>query len=150
MISRYEVSSLKKGLQVLDLLKVHPILTITEISEELKLNKTTVFHLLYTLEEMEYVLKADKYYRLHPGMYAPQRKNAFQVDWSKMQVLYELGVKVARDLYIEMLEGTHVIVHQVYRAQTKEMMSQKVGSLCLRIRTLLERSFQPILNPLRS
>ncbi|WP_234404932.1 hypothetical protein [Paenibacillus bouchesdurhonensis] len=58
---------------------------------------------MYTLEEMEYVLKLDKYYRLHPGIFAPQRDNAFLVEWSKMQILYELGMKVEKNLYIGML-----------------------------------------------
>ncbi|GAA0135360.1 hypothetical protein YSY43_22000 [Paenibacillus sp. YSY-4.3] len=92
MISRYEVSSLKKGLQVLNLLRAKHALTLTEIAEELDMNKTTIFRLLHTLEEMNYVLKVDKYYRGQTGIFAFDSVPvaAVDVEWSKLQILYKL------------------------------------------------------------
>ena len=68
-MSQYEVSTLKKGLQILELLKINWSLTLTEISEMLQLNKTTAFRLLSTLEGMEYVKKRDMYYELNSAMF---------------------------------------------------------------------------------
>ncbi len=44
----YEVSTLKKGLLILDVLRQKHSLTLTEITEELSMNKTSVFRMLYT------------------------------------------------------------------------------------------------------
>lgn len=52
----YEVSTLKKGLLILDVFRQKHSLTLTEIMEELSMNKTSVFRMLYTLEKMNYVL----------------------------------------------------------------------------------------------
>ena len=56
-MSKYEVSTLKKGLQILDLLQEEQFLTLTEITKALDLNKTTAFRLLSTLENMNYITK---------------------------------------------------------------------------------------------
>ena len=52
-MSKYEVSTLKKGLQILDLLQEEQFLTLTEITKALDLNKTTAFRLLSTLGKYE-------------------------------------------------------------------------------------------------
>ena len=62
LLSKYEVSTLKKGLQILDLLQEKQFLTLTEIAKALDINKTTVFRLLSTLENMNYIIKKDKYF----------------------------------------------------------------------------------------
>ena len=56
-MSKYEVSTLKKGLQILDLLQEEQFLTLTEITKALNLNKTTAFRLLSTLGEYELYYK---------------------------------------------------------------------------------------------
>ncbi|WP_084411188.1 helix-turn-helix domain-containing protein [Paenibacillus glacialis] len=53
MISGYEISSLKKGLQILDLLKEKRYMKLIVISVQLELNKTTFFRLLHTLRRDE-------------------------------------------------------------------------------------------------
>lgn len=129
MISGYEVSSLKKGLQIIDLLKGKHGLKLSEISEQLELNKTTVFRLLRTLEEMNYIIKMDKYYELHPNKFPSASANGRVIEWSKLRSLYQFGVKMEKNIYIGMLEGTNSIVYQVYNSNTKEMIDQRVSSL---------------------
>ncbi|MNO68835.1 Pectin degradation repressor protein KdgR [compost metagenome] len=129
-ISKYEISSLKKGLQILDLLKEEHCLKLAEISERLELNKTTAFRLLHTLEEMDYIIKIDRLYELHPRLLASGHDNgqgqAFE--WSKLRALYQLGVKVERNVYVGTLDGTSLIEQQVYNARTKQMINQSIGS----------------------
>ena len=56
-MSQYEVTTLKKGLQIIELLKEQNGLSLTEITKRLELSKTTAFRMLETLEEMGYVQK---------------------------------------------------------------------------------------------
>lgn len=62
---QYLVTSLYKGLKVLDVLSVRDNLGVAEIAAISGLDKATVFKLLYTLEKRDYVSKSpDAKYRL--------------------------------------------------------------------------------------
>lgn len=62
---QYLLSSVNNALKILDLLSVRDSLGVAEISRLLKLDKTSVFKMLYTLEHRDYVIKtADAKYRL--------------------------------------------------------------------------------------
>ena len=54
---QYLLSSVGNALDILDLLSRKEFLGVAEISKELKLGKTSVFRLLYTLEAKGFVLK---------------------------------------------------------------------------------------------
>lgn len=65
MSSNYHVESLARGLSVLSSFsKERPALSLTDISQHLKLNKTTTFRLLSTLESLGY-LKRDEQTKLY-------------------------------------------------------------------------------------
>lgn len=62
---QYLLNSVNNTLKILDLLSVRDSLGVAEISRLLKLDKTSVFKMLYTLEHRDYVIKtADAKYRL--------------------------------------------------------------------------------------
>ena len=62
---KYLLSSVYNTLEVLDLLSQHDGLGIAEISKSLKLSKSSVFRMLYTLEKKDFVYKtSDAKYRL--------------------------------------------------------------------------------------
>ncbi len=61
----YLLSSVNNALKILDLLSVRDNIGVAEISRLLKLDKASVFKMLYTLEHRDYVIKtADAKYRL--------------------------------------------------------------------------------------
>lgn len=63
--SGYTLSSLDNALKVLDVLSVRDNIGLAELSRITKLDKTSVFKMLYTLENRDYVSKtADAKYRL--------------------------------------------------------------------------------------
>lgn len=62
-MSKYEVSTLKKGLQILELLHEEQFLTLTEITKALDIKKTTAFRLLSTLENMNDIKKRYVFYK---------------------------------------------------------------------------------------
>ncbi|MNI46362.1 Pectin degradation repressor protein KdgR [compost metagenome] len=128
IISRYEVSSLRKGLQILDLLKEKRGLKLADISDHLGINKTTAFRLLYTLEEMNYIIKAGKQYELHPHLFAADHDSDQTLNWSNLRTFYQLGVGVARNIFVGILDGTNIVEHQVYHAGSQQMMYVKKGA----------------------
>ena len=125
-MSKYEVSTLKKGLQILDLLQEEQFLTLTEITKALDLNKTTVFRLLSTLENMNYILKKGKYYTWNNEKFRMDRSER-SIDWTALQTPYQLGVSAAEGVYIGVLEGTEVVMKQMIKPPFKEPYQPEIG-----------------------
>ena len=61
-MTKNEVSTLKKGLLLLELVKQRKGITLREVMDEQNLSKSTAFRLLTTLEEMGYIYKIQTQY----------------------------------------------------------------------------------------
>jgi IclR family KDG regulon transcriptional repressor len=127
-MSKYEVSTLKKGLQILDLLKGSRSLTLTEISEMLQLNKTTAFRLLNTLEDMSYIQKRGKYFELNSEIFLSANERKTSIDWTALRSPYRLGMSVEESVYIGTLDGTDLVVRQMINPPFKEPFNQEIGN----------------------
>ena len=125
-MSKYEVSTLKKGLQILDLLQEEQFLTLTEITKALDLNKTTAFRLLSTLENMNYILKKDKYYACNDEKFQMDGSER-SIDWTALQTPYQLGVSAAEGVYIAVLEETDVVMKQMIKPPFTEPHHPEIG-----------------------
>ena len=64
-MAQNEVSTLKKGLLVLESVKQRKGITLREVMGELNLSKSTAFRILTTLEEMGHVYKLQTQYFIH-------------------------------------------------------------------------------------
>ncbi|NIK69410.1 IclR family transcriptional regulator C-terminal domain-containing protein [Paenibacillus sp. BK720] len=122
----YEVSSLKKGLQMVDLLRERRRLNLTDISKAIAVNKTTVFRLLHTLEEMKYVIKLGKEYELHPRLFQERQSVRETIKWSKLQALCRLGEQAKKDVFAGTLEGAAVMVRLAYEAETGQLADREI------------------------
>ncbi|WKA59324.1 IclR family transcriptional regulator [Planococcus shenhongbingii] len=125
-MSNYEVAALKKGLQILDLLQEEEFLTLTEISTALSFNKTTAFRLLSTLENMNYVIKKDKYFKLNEGKFY-QGHSTRPFDWTSLKTPYQLGVEESEGVYIGVLENNDVVMKQMLKPPFKEPFQPEIG-----------------------
>ncbi|MBZ5752741.1 IclR family transcriptional regulator [Metabacillus rhizolycopersici] len=127
-MSKYEVSTLKKGLQILELLKINRSLTLREISEMLQLTKTTAFRLVNTLEDMDYIKKRGKYFELNQVMFlsVPERKTS--IDWITLRSPYRLGMSVGENVYIGTLDGTKLVMQQMIKPPFKEPFHEEIGN----------------------
>ena len=125
-MSKYEVSTLKKGLQILDLLQEEQFLTLTEITKALDLNKTTAFRLLSTLENMNYILKKGKYFTCNDEKFRMDESEQ-SIDWTALQTPYQLGVSAAEGVYIAVLEETDVVMKQMIKPPFTEPHHPKIG-----------------------
>ena len=126
-MSKYEVSTLKKGLQILDLLQEEQFLTLTEITKALDINKTTAFRLLSTLENMNYITKKDKYFTWNDEKFRMDGSER-SIDWTALQTPYQLGVSAAEGVYIGVLEGTDVVMKQMIKPPFKEPHQPEIGN----------------------
>ena len=125
-MSKYEVSTLKKGLQILDLLQEEKFLTLTEITKALELNKTTTFRLLSTLESMNYLIKKDKYFLLNDEKFQVERRDQ-SINWPELVTPYQLGVCGAEGVYIGVLKGTDLVMKQMIKPPFKEPYQPEIG-----------------------
>ena len=125
-MSKYEVSTLKKGLQIVDLLQEEQFLTLTEITKALDLNKTTAFRLLRTLENMNFIIKKDKFFTWNDEKFRTVGKER-SIDWTGLQTPYRLGVSAAEGVYIGLLEETDVVMKQMIKPPFTEPHWPEIG-----------------------
>ena len=114
-MSQYEVSTLKKGLQILELLKINRFSTLTETAKELQLSKTTAFRLLKTLENMEYIKKKDSYFELNREMFLASPVRKPPIDWTALKSPYRLGMSVGESVYIGTLDEEELVMQQIIK-----------------------------------
>lgn len=112
-MSQYEVSTLKKGLMILDALQQEESMTLSEVMKKFSLNKSTAFRLLYTLELMGYVKKVNNLYSVtnkNGGM-----TNSFnaRLNWLSVSPLYQLSAEIGETVYVAILQSTNIVITQV-------------------------------------
>lgn len=118
----YEIVSLKKGLSIVDLLKEGLPLSLTEIQRQLNMSKTTTFRLLYTLQEVEYVLRVGNFYMLHPKQLSSLNQPR-SFSWTYLRSIADFGSEIDRSIYIGTLHNTTLHAEKVYDADEKKFVS---------------------------
>lgn len=125
----YEVLTLKKGLLILDLLRQKHMLTFTEIMEELSMNKTSVFRMLYTLEKMNYVIKYNKYYQLNAHIFRDEHLYWHKdIQWTSLAAPYQLARQEEITVYIGILEGCEIVIKNVIKAPFEQPVFDAINS----------------------
>lgn len=116
-MDRYEVSTLKNGIQIIDLLRKRHAMTLTEIIEEVGLNKTSVFRMLYTLEKMNYVLKFNRFYQINPHIFRDEQLHWHKgIQWPSLVAPYHLAKQQQITSYLGVLHDCEMITKNVVEA----------------------------------
>lgn len=118
-ISRNEVGTLKKGLDVFHLVVRRPGITTQEIMEALQLNQSTAYRLVRTLEQNELIAKSGKNgFIVSDALIAKlQSANRIQPAISLLQVepfLNKLSKDTGETTYIGVLHGTEVVISHAF------------------------------------
>lgn len=144
-MKQYEVSTLKKGLLILDGLQEKDM-TLSEVIEHFSFNKTTAFRLLYTLESMGYVKKLGHTYTLtgKPGSDAFNPKT----NWLSVPPLFELSREIGETAYIGILYGTDVVTAQVVDGKKAMRAHSEVGDRAPVHLSALGKAILAFLDPL--
>lgn len=124
---QYEVSTLKKGLQLLDLLRANGPMSMSQLTQTSQLNKTTVFRLLATLEMMGYVEKMGKEYVITESVGQAGPKLDTVENWNMVPPLHELSEELGETVYVAILQGTEVINTQVVDGRYTNRSHTQVG-----------------------
>lgn len=129
---KYIMSSLDNALKVLDLLSKNKKLRIIDISKALKLNKSSVFKILYTLEKKKYVHKyEDGKYALgikfaHYGSIVLENYNVLSIVRPYLQKLRD---KHNETVHLGMVdENLNLIFMAKELSNASIQMNSKVGS----------------------
>lgn len=126
-MEKYEASTLKKGLQILDLLQANQALTLKEIYDDLTLSKTTAYRLIQTLERMDYVTKKGMRYSLSKSKFFPSKKYT-SVDWTSLKGAYQLGKQTGESVLIGTLQETELVMRQVIKPPFNEPYNPEIGN----------------------
>ncbi|WP_342598183.1 IclR family transcriptional regulator C-terminal domain-containing protein [Psychrobacillus sp. FSL H8-0483] len=127
-MSQYEVTTLKKGLQIIELLKEQNGLSLTEITKHLELSKTTAFRMLATLEEMGYVQKFQSRFEINHKMFCEHFERRIALDWVSLTTPYKVAKEIGESLYIGKMDGTNLVTVHAVLAPYKEPAREEIGN----------------------
>ena len=103
-MTKNEVSTLKKGLLLLELVKQRKGITLREVMDEQNLSKSTAFRLLTTLEEMGYIYKIQTQYFINHNMFSVSVEKRSETDWTSFHSVYQVAQNVT-DEYLYRKSG---------------------------------------------
>ncbi|PWW38865.1 MULTISPECIES: IclR family transcriptional regulator [Paenibacillus] len=110
----YELTTLKRGLVILDLLRERHSLSLSQIMKELSLNKTTVYKMLYTLEKMEYIKKIEKYYYLNSRIFFDNRIHIIHdIQWTSLNTPFRFAQVSGEKEFVGVLENEELVIKNV-------------------------------------
>lgn len=126
-MNQYEVSTLKKGLMILDTLQQEGAMGLSEIMRKFSLNKTTTFRLLYTLELMGYVKKVENIYSVTNKIGGSINPFNARLNWISVPPLYQLSSEIGESVYVGILHDTEVVTTQVVDGKHSMRLHSEVG-----------------------
>ncbi|KAB2336267.1 IclR family transcriptional regulator [Cytobacillus depressus] len=127
-MAQNEVSTLKKGLLVLELVKQRKGITLREVLDELNLSKSTAFRILTTLEEMGYVYKLQTQYFIHHKMFCESFEKRSEMDWASIRSIYQVAQNLQMSTFIGKVDGTDLVMTQVVHAPYESSADEEIGN----------------------
>jgi len=117
MQEKYTVSTIQKGINILNLFKINHKLSFTDIQKAVNYNKSTLFRILYTLEKNQYLSK-DKNGRYELGLnmfiLGNQISRIGKLKKGSEVYLKELAEETNLASHIGILEGLQVLIIDKY------------------------------------
>ncbi|WP_033543649.1 IclR family transcriptional regulator [Planococcus sp. CAU13] len=123
-----EVTTLKKGLSVLELVKQNQGITLKEVMNSLDLTKSTAFRMLTTLEDMKYIYKIHTHFFVNPKKFPTAIDKSSSIDWTSLRSIYQASQSLEMNTYFGDIEGTDVIYTRIPNEQPKMGIDKKIGN----------------------
>jgi len=132
MQEKYNVFTIQKGINILNLFKKYNKLSFTDIQKDLKYNKSTLFRILYTLEKNKYLSK-DKNGRYELGLnifiLGNQISRVSKLKKSSDLYLKKLAEQVRLTVHIGILDELEVIIiGKYYPTNSSIKMVSRIGA----------------------
>ncbi|MBP3038200.1 IclR family transcriptional regulator [Bacillaceae bacterium Marseille-Q3522] len=132
MYSRNEVGTLKKGLDIFQLILEQPGLSTHEIIEKLQLNQSTAYRLVSTLEQNQFIMK-NKQNRyevsdiLTSKLLQRNQKKYYPIMWRSVSFMDELSTKSGETSYVGILQGTEMVISQAVQGKYATRTHHEIG-----------------------
>ena len=132
MIDKYKVSTIQKGIDILNLFKVNQKLSFTDVQKKLSYNKSTLFRILYTLEQNKYLAR-DKHGRYELGLdiyiLGNQISKVSKLEKASDSSLKKLAETTHLTAHLGILDGLDVIIIAKYNPPNSSInMVSRIGS----------------------
>lgn len=127
-MSKNEVSTLKKGLRVLEYIASNDGVTLNEVMTAQQLSKSTAFRLLSTLAEMNYIYKIQTHYYVKPNHIPNLRSNTQKNEWTALNSLYKTAHDMDMSIYLGKTDGTDLVMTQVLHSPYNTPDQNEVGN----------------------
>ncbi|MFZ0445683.1 MAG: IclR family transcriptional regulator C-terminal domain-containing protein [Bacillus sp. (in: firmicutes)] len=125
-MTKNEVSTLKKGLLLLELVRQRNGITLREVMDEQNLSKSTAFRLLTTLEETGYIYKIQTHYFINLNMFSVEKRS--ENDWTSFHSVYQMAKTLQMSTYIGKVDGTDLVMTQVLHAPFQKTAHEEMGN----------------------
>ena len=125
-MTKNEVSTLKKGLLLLELVRQRNGITLREVMDEQNLSKSTAFRLLTTLEETGYIYKIQTHYFINLNMFSVEKRS--ENDWTSFHSVYQVAKTLQMSTYIGKVDGTDLVMTQVLHAPFQKTAHEEMGN----------------------
>jgi len=127
-MAQNEVSTLKKGLLVLEMVKQHKGITLKELMHELNISKSTAFRILSTLEEMDYIYKLQTQYFIHHKMFCESFERRSEMDWASLHSIYQVANNLQMSTYVGKMDGNNLVMTQALHAPFQRPAEDEIGN----------------------
>lgn len=121
-----QVSTLKKGLLVLDVVKKNRGISLAEVMERLELSKSTAFRLLTTLEDLNYIYKIQSGYFFNFKKFSLDEE--MQNHWTSLCSVYQVAQNMQMSTYLGKQDDTDLVMTQVIHEPFHESCDKEIGN----------------------
>lgn len=127
-MSQNQVSTLKRGLLVLEWIKESSGVGLSDVMHEFKLSKSTAFRLLTTLEDMQYIYKIQTKYFLNPNNFMELSEQKAIRQWTSLNAVYQAALNLNMSTYLGKLDGTDLVMTQVLHQPYTTTAEEEIGN----------------------
>ena len=127
-MAQNELSTLKRGLLVLELVKKQEGITLAEVMKQLHLSKSTAFRFLTTLEEMKYIYKIQTQYFFNPKMFSEETGERSSKDWASLRSIYQVAQSLQMSTYLGKVDGADLVMTQVIHSPFLNSADEEIGN----------------------
>lgn len=127
-MTQNQVSTLRKGLLVLDVIKESQGITLAGVMKELEMSKSTAFRILTTLEDMNYIYKIQTKYFFNPQIFRDTFEQRTTNEWTTLHSIYQVANNLQMSTYLGKLDDTDLVMTQVLHAPFKHSADEEMGN----------------------
>lgn len=123
-----QVSTLRKGLLVLEFLKKMQGTTLAEVMQEFQMSKSTAFRILTTLEDMNYIYKIQTRYFFNSKVFQDVSEEQSINEWTALHSIYQVAHDIKMSTYLGKIDNTDLVMTQVLHAPFEHSAEEELGN----------------------